>query len=55
MGGAGAKWLPQYTEALRGKEIISVPDHEGEGTRRQDRKGARWSRGEVLLSLDDPG
>jgi putative DNA primase/helicase len=34
-GGAKAPWLPEYTEALRGREIILIPDNDPPG----------WSRG----------
>jgi putative DNA primase/helicase len=33
-GGAKAPWLPQYTEALRGKEVILVPDNDPPGQQR---------------------
>jgi putative DNA primase/helicase len=33
-GGAKAPWLPQYTEALRGREVILIPDNEEPGRRR---------------------
>jgi putative DNA primase/helicase len=55
-GGAKAPWLPQYTEALRGREVILVPDSDAPGRQR----GARIARallGSVakltLLELDD--
>jgi putative DNA primase/helicase len=33
-GGADAPWLPQYTEALRGREVILVPDADVPGRQR---------------------
>jgi len=30
-GGASAKWLPEYTEALRGKTVYVVPDQDAPG------------------------
>jgi 5S rRNA maturation endonuclease (ribonuclease M5) len=33
-GGARAPWLPQYTEALRGREAILIPDADEAGRRR---------------------
>jgi putative DNA primase/helicase len=33
-GGAKATWLPQFTEALRGREIIIVPDADTPGRQR---------------------
>jgi len=33
-GGAKAKWLPQYTEALRGREVILIPDNDAPGRQR---------------------
>jgi 5S rRNA maturation endonuclease (ribonuclease M5) len=33
-GGAEAPWLPQFTEALRGREVILVPDNDKPGRRR---------------------
>jgi putative DNA primase/helicase len=33
-GGARAPWLPQYTEALRGREVIVIPDNDTPGRRR---------------------
>ena len=30
-GGPDAKWLPQYTKALRGKEVIVIPDRDEAG------------------------
>jgi 5S rRNA maturation endonuclease (ribonuclease M5) len=34
IGGAKEKWLPQYTEALRGREVIMVPDNDEPGWER---------------------
>lgn len=33
-GGAKAPWLPQYTESLRGREVILVPDNDQPGRQR---------------------
>lgn len=33
-GGAKQPWLPQYTEALRGREVILLPDNDEPGRRR---------------------
>lgn len=33
-GGAEAPWLPQFTDALRGREAILVPDNDAPGRRR---------------------
>ena len=33
-GGAEAPWLPQYTEALRGREVILIPDNDMPGRKR---------------------
>lgn len=33
-GGARAPWLPQYTEALRGREVIIIPDMDPPGLKR---------------------
>jgi DNA primase len=33
-GGAQSPWLPQYTEALRGREVILVPDNDPPGRAR---------------------
>ena len=33
-GGAKAPWLPQYTEALRGREVILIPDNDPPGRQR---------------------
>ncbi len=33
-GGAEAPWLPQFTEALRGREVILIPDNDAPGKRR---------------------
>jgi putative DNA primase/helicase len=33
-GGAKAQWLPEYTEALRGREVILIPDNDPPGWRR---------------------
>ena len=33
-GGAKAPWLPQYTESLRGREVILIPDNDPPGRNR---------------------
>jgi len=33
-GGANAPWLPQYTEALQGRDVILVPDSDSPGRKR---------------------
>ena len=33
-GGAKAPWLPQYTEALRGREVVILPDADAPGRQR---------------------
>lgn len=33
-GGANAPWLPQYTQALRCREVILIPDNDGPGRNR---------------------
>jgi 5S rRNA maturation endonuclease (ribonuclease M5) len=33
-GGAKAPWLPQYTETLRGREVILIPDNDAPGRKR---------------------
>ncbi|MDA1315123.1 MAG: CHC2 zinc finger domain-containing protein [Acidobacteria bacterium] len=33
-GGSGAKWLPEFTDALRGREVIVIPDNDGPGWER---------------------
>ena len=33
-GGAKAPWLPQYTDALRGREVILIPDNDPPGRQR---------------------
>jgi len=33
-GGAKAHWVPQYTEALRGREVILIPDNDAPGRKR---------------------
>lgn len=33
-GGAKSRWAPQYTEALRGREVILVPDNDQPGWKR---------------------
>jgi len=36
-GGAKAPWLPQFTEALRGREVILIPDRDRDGYERVKR------------------
>ena len=33
-GGANAPWLPEYTESLRGREVILIPDNDPPGRQR---------------------
>jgi 5S rRNA maturation endonuclease (ribonuclease M5) len=33
-GGAKTRWLPEYTETLRGREVILIPDNDPPGWRR---------------------
>jgi DNA primase len=33
-GGAKAHWAPQYTEALKGREVILIPDNDAPGRKR---------------------
>ena len=37
VGGAEAPWLPEYTEALCGREVILIPDRDLPGRRRVTR------------------
>jgi putative DNA primase/helicase len=39
-GGAKARWLSEFTEALRGREVIIVPDNDGPG----------WERAAVIAN-----
>lgn len=54
--GAGAPWRPQYTETLRGREVILIPDNDAPGRKRVARI-ARALLGNVerlvILELDD--
>jgi putative DNA primase/helicase len=36
-GGANAPWLPEYTAALKGKEVILIPDNDLSGRKRVQR------------------
>jgi DNA primase len=36
-GGAEAPWLPEFTEALAGREVILIPDNDGPGRERAAR------------------
>ncbi|MGA2183581.1 MAG: hypothetical protein ABSH47_11175 [Bryobacteraceae bacterium] len=55
-GGAEAPWLSQYTEALRGREVILIPDNDMPGRKRVARI-ARALLGKVerlvILELED--
>lgn len=55
-GGAGAPWLSQYTETLRGREVILIPDNDNPGRKRVARI-ARALLGNVqrlvILELED--
>jgi DNA primase len=57
-GGAKAPWLDSYTEALRGHEVIAIPDNDAPGRARVLRI-ARALSGNVgklvILTLDNPG
>lgn len=33
-GGANARWLPEFTDALRGREVILIPDNDVAGRKR---------------------
>ena len=33
-GGAKAPWLPQYTQALRGRDVVLIPDNDPPGRQR---------------------
>ena len=33
-GGANAPWLPRYTQALRGREVVLIPDNDPPGRQR---------------------
>lgn len=56
-GGAKAPWLPQFTDALRGREVILIPDNDAPGRQRVLRI-ARALTGQVaklvIFTLDDP-
>ena len=55
-GGARAPWLPEYTEALGGREVILIPDNDTPGRERVVRI-ARALVGKVarlvILELED--
>jgi 5S rRNA maturation endonuclease (ribonuclease M5) len=55
-GGAKAHWLPEHTDALRGREVILIPDNDTPGRERVARI-ARVLYGNVgrlvILTLDD--
>ena len=57
-GGANAPWLPQFTDALREREVILIPDNDHAGRQRVLRI-ARALKGNVLrriiLTLEGPG
>jgi putative DNA primase/helicase len=55
-GGAKAPWLPQYTEALRGREVILIPDCDRTGRERVARIArALVGRVERLVILELEG
>jgi 5S rRNA maturation endonuclease (ribonuclease M5) len=55
-GGAKAPWLPQYTEALRGREVILIPDGDLAGRERVARIArALVGRVERLVILELEG
>ena len=55
-GGADAPWLPEFTKALQGREVILIPDRDKPGRQRVKRiareLGGKVSRG-VILELED--
>jgi putative DNA primase/helicase len=57
-GGANAPWLPEYTDALRGREVVVIPDNDAPG-RQRVLKIVRKLLGHVarlvVLELDDGG
>lgn len=55
-GGADAEWLPDYTAALRGREVILVPDNDPPGRLRVLRIArALWRDAARLSILELPG
>lgn len=56
-GGAKAPWLPQFTEALRGREVILIPDNDQPGRARVLRIArALLGKAALITILDDlPG
>jgi hypothetical protein len=40
VNGANAKWLPQYTETLRGREVVILPDNDEPGRRHAEEVAA---------------
>lgn len=49
-GGAKARWLPEYTAALRGREVILIPDNDQAG-RSQTLKIARALLGQTAKTV----
>ena len=55
VGGAKAAWLPQYTQALRGREVILIPDNDEPGwDRAHSIAAALVEQAEPLIVLDLP-
>jgi 5S rRNA maturation endonuclease (ribonuclease M5) len=56
-GAASAKWLPEYSEALRGKKIVIVPDSDEPGRKdvQQQIAPALAGKAESLKLLEMPG
>jgi 5S rRNA maturation endonuclease (ribonuclease M5) len=55
-GGANAPWLPQFTETLRGREIVLIPDRDKPGRERVIRIAHALHRKVprlVILELED--
>lgn len=51
-GGANAPWLPEYTEALRGKTVYIIPDNDEPGIKRgaEIKAAAPWAK---MIRLPD--
>lgn len=55
-GGAGAKWLPEYTEALRGADVIVLPDNDKTGREfAQKVANALYGKVKSLCVVELPG
>jgi hypothetical protein len=55
-GGADARWLPQYTAALCGREVVLIPDNNPPGRKRVARIARALLRKVVrlvILELED--